>query len=92
MATRLQMEFDLPDAVDAATKATLERALRQEAVVALFRQERCSAGFAAKLLGVPLADFLALLAQQQVPYSHESTEATPPMPKIAELRKRAFPR
>ncbi len=48
MATRLHMDFDVPDALNPRSKAAVERNLREEAVLGLFKRRLCSGGFAAK--------------------------------------------
>ena len=76
MATRLHMDFDMPDALNARSKAAVERSLREEAVLGLFKRRLCSGGFAAKLLGLTLSEFLDVLKKHDVPYSRGSKAAT----------------
>ena len=76
MATRLHMDFDIPEALNARSKAAVERDLREEAVLGLFKRRLCSAGLAARLLGVRLADFLELLEKHDMSYSRGSKAAT----------------
>jgi len=72
---RLHLEFDVPDAVSPRAKAAVKRHLREEAVVGLFKRQLCSGGFAAKLLGLTLRQFLSLLKKHGVPYSRGSKSA-----------------
>lgn len=76
MSTRLHMDFDIPDALNPRTKAAVERNLREEAVLGLFKRRLCSGGFAAKLLGLSFAEFLDLLKRHDIPYSRGSRAAT----------------
>ena len=76
MATRLHVEFDLPDALNPRSKAAVERDLREEAVLGLFRRRLCSGGFAAKLLGLKFSEFLDVLKEHDIPYSRGSKAAT----------------
>ena len=76
MATRLHMDFDMPDALNARSQAAVERDLREEAVLGLFKRRLCSGGFAAKLLGLTFSEFLAVLKKHDVPYSRGSKAAT----------------
>ena len=76
MATRLPVAFDLPDALNPRSKAAVERDLREEAVLGLFRRRLCSGGFAAKLLGLKFSEFLDVLKEHDIPYSRGSKAAT----------------
>ena len=76
MATRVHMDFDIPHALNSRSKAAVERNLREEAVLGLFKRRLCSGGFAAKLLGVAFSEFLELLKKHDIPYSRGSTGAT----------------
>ena len=76
MATRLHMDFDIPGALNTRSKAAVERNLREEAVLGLFKRRLCSGGFAAKLLGLTVAEFLDLLKKHDMPYSRGSRAAT----------------
>lgn len=76
MPTRLHIDFDVPDNLNPRAKAAVERNLREEAVVGLFKRRLCSGGFAAKLLGLRFAEFLELLRKHDVRYSRGSKAAT----------------
>ena len=76
MATRLHMDFEMPEALNARSKAAVERDLRVEAVLGLFKRRLCSGGFAAKLLGLPFPEFLDVLKKHDIPYSRGSRAAT----------------
>ena len=76
MATRVHMDFEIPAALNPRAKAAVERTLRAEAVLGLFKRRLCSGGFAAKLLGVTFAEFLELLKKHDIPYSRGSAGAT----------------
>ena len=76
MATRLHMDFDMPDTLNSRAKAAVERDLREEAVLGLFRRQLCSGGFAAKLLGLTFSEFLDVLKKRDIPYSRGSRAAT----------------
>jgi predicted HTH domain antitoxin len=76
MPTRLHMDFDIPEALSSRSRAAVERNLREEAVLGLFKRRLCSAGFAAKLLDLHLAEFLEVLRKHDIPYSRGSKAAT----------------
>ena len=76
MATRLHMDFDMPEALNPRSKAAVERSLREEAVLGLFKRRLCSGGFAAKLLGLTFSEFLNALKKHDIPYSRGSKAAT----------------
>lgn len=75
MPTRLRMDFDVPEALNPRARAAVERNLREEAVVGLFKRRLCSGGFAAKLLGLRVAEFQELLKKHDVPYARGSKAA-----------------
>ena len=75
MPKRLHMDFDLPEALTPRAKAAVERNLREEAAVGLFKRRLCSAGFAAKLLSLTVAEFQELLKKHDVPYARDSKAA-----------------
>ena len=75
MSTRLHLDFNVPEALSPRLRVTVVRALREEAVLGLFKRRLCSGGFAAKLLGISVHDFLDLLKRNGIPYSDESKAA-----------------
>ena len=72
MTTIMHLDVPVPETASAGLKAQILR----EIAVAVFKRGLCSGGVAAKLLGMPLADFLDVLKEEGVTYSPESAEAT----------------
>jgi predicted HTH domain antitoxin len=62
----------MPEPVSAGLKTEIVR----EAALALFKRGLCSAGVAAKLLGMSLVEFLDLLKKEGVTYSPEAADAS----------------
>lgn len=68
MARVLRFECEIPDAVfdEAFPEDRFVQTLKEEAIIKLFRAERLSSGYAAKLLGLTRRDFFGRLAQHGV--------------------------
>ena len=68
MSRLLRFECEVPDAVfdDAFPEDLFVEALKEEAIIKLFRAERLSSGYAAKLLGMTRRDFFDRLEQYGV--------------------------
>ena len=75
MATRVHVDFELPTHVSAKLKAEAAREGRRQLVLALFKRGSCSAGVAAKTLGMRLAEFLELLKAEGLYYADDSEAA-----------------
>ena len=69
MSRLLRFECEVPDAVfdDAFPEDQFVQGLKEEAIIKLFRAERLSSGYAAKLLGITRRDFFDRLEQHGVP-------------------------
>jgi hypothetical protein len=67
-STPLRVEFLVTEAMSARLRATVERESKTQTVLALWKHGVCSASVAAKMLGVSLRVFLALLAEHGLPY------------------------
>ena len=65
---RLQVNFKLPEAVSGRLRVAVERESKTQTVLALWKRGACSAGVAAKMLGVSFRSFLDLLAAHNIPY------------------------
>lgn len=76
VATRLQFALNVPSALSRRLKAEVAKESRVQTVLALFKRDACSAGVAAKMLGLSVHDFLDFLKQHDVPYAHGSAAAT----------------
>ena len=68
MPRLLRFECELPDAVfdEAFPEDRFIQALKEDAVIKLFRADRLSSGYAAKLLGITRRDFFDRLEQHGV--------------------------
>ncbi len=68
MSRLLRFECEVPDAVfdDAFPEDQFVQGLKEEAIIKLFRAERLSSGYAAKLLGITRRDFFNRLDQHGV--------------------------
>jgi len=68
MSRWLRFECEVPNAVfdDAFPEDRFVQDLKEEAIIKLFRAERLSSGYAAKLLGITRRDFFDRLEQYGV--------------------------
>jgi predicted HTH domain antitoxin len=68
MSRLLRFECEVPDAVfdEAFPEDRFVQTLKEEAIIKLFRAERLSSGYAAKLLGITRRDFFDRLEQHGV--------------------------
>ena len=68
MSRMLRFECEIPDAVfdEEFPEERFVQTLKEEAIIKLFRAERLSSGYAAKLLGMTRRDFFERLEQHGV--------------------------
>ena len=68
MSRMLRFECEIPDAVfdEEFPEDRFVQTLKEEAIIKLFRAERLSSGYAAKLLGMTRRDFFERLEQHGV--------------------------
>ncbi len=79
------LNLELPAELLSAAHMTLDE-VRVELAIALFRLERLSIGRAAELAGMPLGDFLTLLASRKMGLHMDVDEALRDAATLADLR------
>lgn len=75
MVTRFNLDLRLPETISPRLRAKVARESRRQTVIALFQARACSAGLAAKLLGLSLREFHDLLAEYRVSVTDDSDAA-----------------
>ena len=69
MATKVELgAFKIPGTLSVRVKSEVKRESRKQAALALFRRGACSAGIAARMLGMRLGEFIELLKKEGLSY------------------------
>ena len=74
MSRELVLKWPIPKTVDKKLEKKIIDLTKEEVVLRLFKEEKISSGYGAKLLGISLADFLTLLKEKGIPFTQYTQE------------------
>ena len=67
MSSKIQLEWELPEEIDAELRNELWASVQREAAPHLYRAGKISSGYGARLLGISRLEFIDLLREHEVP-------------------------
>ncbi len=74
MGRELVLKWPIPETVDKELEKKIVNLTKEEVVLRLFREEKISSGYGAKLLGLSLAGFQDFLKERGVPFTRYTEE------------------
>ncbi|OGW13821.1 MAG: hypothetical protein A2035_07945 [Nitrospirae bacterium GWA2_42_11] len=74
MSRELVLKWPIPETVDKELEKEIVSLTKEEVVLKLFKDGKISLGYGAKLLGVSLADFMEVLKERSIPFTHYTKE------------------